>query len=104
MQEIKETGKELTAVRFLYGSIEAAQQKTGAFTLLDCRNIMQAYKKLTKFFENPDGSITEVKLAFDVLVQAIGGQQSKGAFSISGAADLLDNIEYVQGFFGKGKE
>jgi hypothetical protein len=104
MQEIKETGKELTAVRFLYGSVEAAQQKTGAFTFLDCRNIKRAYDTVSKFFENPDGSITEVKVSFDILVRALGAQQSKGAFSITGASELLDNIEFVQGFFEKGKE
>lgn len=101
MQEIQDTKAELSSVQFLFATLNEGQQKSGAFTLLDCKNILMAYQAVSKFFENPNGSIQEASNSFDTILKAVSVLQSKGAFTISSSAEILDRIEFVQGFFVK---
>lgn len=91
--------EECKTIQFLYANIEAAQQKTGAYTMLDCRNILFAYKIILNFFKTiTTESISEpiILNSFEIFLKAIEVQQAKGVFTMQGSVELLEKLEFIQ--------
>lgn len=105
--------KDISALRFIYANIAAAQKVTGAFTMADCRELLKSFRSLAEFFVEVNNNIDEtpkklageeVISAFNVLIKAAEVQQAKGVFSIEGSVELLDNIEFIEQALNKLKD
>jgi hypothetical protein len=89
----------LDALQVVYNTLNAGQQATGVFTLLDCKNIKYSYVFLTSrvkgspvpmAFDNKD-----LTNAFSVLFKSAELLQSKGIFSIDVAVEILSKLELI---------
>lgn len=86
------------ALNFIHSNLEAAQAKTGAFTMVDCKNVRNAYFYLVEFMS----SLTENSIAGEMPFGAMGMiyrasdlQQSKGIFTMAGSVEILNKLEFI---------
>lgn len=94
----------VVAVISLYSNIESAQRIKGGLTMSDCRSLISARNTLIEFFNNTAESGTNEINALDVFNKACNIHQSLGAFTISGAVTMLDNLETISQHIDNRKE
>lgn len=85
-------------VTAIYKNLEAAQAKTGAFTMVDCKNVRNAYTYLIEYFKLMDVNTTADDItygAFGMLFKATELQQTKGVFTMDGSVELLSKLEFI---------
>lgn len=90
------------ALNVAYENLIAAQNKTAAFTMMDCRNVKQSRDVLASAIEKHESGAAsfgedEVQ-AINTLVQGanVQQQQKPAVFTFDGSIDLLEKLELLQ--------
>lgn len=112
--EEKEESAPIVALKTIFQSLEAAQSRTGAFSLADARNLVLSYNMLLSFFQTLDAAVAESKekplaiaLHFNTLHALFKGleiQNSKGVYSLEGAKLLIDKAEFLESVLSSVKD
>ncbi len=108
MEEVKKEEDENTqALNFIWSNINAAQSRTGAFTLEDCEEVIKAHTLLSAFLKSlhagknneSNESIIAGKVifnAYEIVLSAVRLQQSKGIYTIEGSVEILKNLKLLK--------
>lgn len=108
----------IRALAFVYANLNEAQKLKGAFSMIDCKSVILAYRTLSEFLKelstaDEEGEKSEKKelmadqevfSAYRTILAATELQQHTGVFSMEGSVELLENLQLIEAALNKVKD
>jgi hypothetical protein len=106
-----EDDENIKALKFIWQNIEAAQSRTGAFSMSDCEQVLNSYTLLLSFLkalnvhthskgkeDGEDKAMANQLIfnAYTIILNGIEIQQAKGIYTITGSVEILKQLKHLK--------